>query len=176
MLFKICVILLTFATLSGCKRGEEDPFISLRSRDSRITGTWVLKNATLTSVLTTSISGSTNAITYSVSYENGILTEISQGTVQGSSIYSREMTLEKDGTYNSIDTNDGYSSEESGNWWWLNDSKNKTRLAFDNDPYLVEQLKNKELILSMKAYCKETEPNGDWEEETEDLRMVFEKK
>ncbi len=178
ILFNSFLILMTFATLTGCKRGEEDPFLSFRSRDSRVTGTWELKKATLVMTTTISTSGSLNTETYTISIESGILTETGPGGSGGSSVYTREITLEKDGTYKATDNSDGYISEESGNWWWLNDSKNKTRLAFDDDysSYLVEQLKNKEIILTRSIYYKETEPSGDWEEETEELRMIYEKK
>ncbi|OFX56737.1 MAG: hypothetical protein A2046_00380 [Bacteroidetes bacterium GWA2_30_7] len=32
-------------TYTGCRKGEEDPFLSLRSRDKRIIGTWTLKSS-----------------------------------------------------------------------------------------------------------------------------------
>jgi len=35
-------LLLTTAFVSSCKRGEEDPFLSLRSRDQRVMGEWTL--------------------------------------------------------------------------------------------------------------------------------------
>jgi hypothetical protein len=35
-------LLLTTAFVSSCKRGEEDPFLSLRSRDNRIMGEWTV--------------------------------------------------------------------------------------------------------------------------------------
>jgi len=37
----------------SCKKGEEDPFLSLRSRDKRITGTWKLNKIEKTTVTTT---------------------------------------------------------------------------------------------------------------------------
>ena len=40
---KILTIMLIVTAFVGCKKGEEDPIISLRSRDARITGTWELK-------------------------------------------------------------------------------------------------------------------------------------
>lgn len=41
------VILLLFVSsiFSSCKKGEEDPFLSFRSRDARIVGSWQLKNS-----------------------------------------------------------------------------------------------------------------------------------
>lgn len=44
-----CIILL-LTEFTSCKKGEEDPFLSLRSRKARLTGTWVLKEAQSTFV------------------------------------------------------------------------------------------------------------------------------
>jgi len=38
----LLALLLTTAFVSSCKRGEEDPFLSLRSRDNRIMGEWTV--------------------------------------------------------------------------------------------------------------------------------------
>ncbi|OFX23022.1 MAG: hypothetical protein A2033_16430 [Bacteroidetes bacterium GWA2_31_9] len=37
--------IITSLTYTGCRKGEEDPFLSLRSRDKRIIGTWTLKSS-----------------------------------------------------------------------------------------------------------------------------------
>ncbi len=42
-LFPLMAIILVVFSLSSCKKGEEDPFISLRSRKARLTATWNLK-------------------------------------------------------------------------------------------------------------------------------------
>jgi len=175
---QITIVLLAITITSGCKRGEEDPFLSFKSGDSRVTGTWELKSATYIMKQTTSMSGSVLTETYTVKFENGILTEIDPGGNVGTSSYSREMTIEKGGTYKLVERSDGYVDEASGNWWWLNDSKNKTRLAFDDDnsSYLVEQLKNKELILAANYFSKDFDTNGDWEQEVVEIKMIYEKK
>ena len=38
-------------------------------------------------------------------------------------------------------------STTSGNWWWLNDSKKKTRIAFDDDygSFDIQMLKSNEM-------------------------------
>jgi len=38
----LLALLLSTAFVSSCKRGEEDPFLSLRSRDNRIMGEWTV--------------------------------------------------------------------------------------------------------------------------------------
>lgn len=51
----------------SCRKGPEDPFMSLRTRNSRITGTWTLKSLdyTYTEKGTTSTSNDVNNATYS---------------------------------------------------------------------------------------------------------------
>lgn len=56
----------------GCKKGEEDPFFSIHTRKARLTGSWVLSNATwqkndtamqfIDSVLTVSYNNSTDTL------------------------------------------------------------------------------------------------------------------
>ncbi len=49
-LFKFGLILLMFAAVfTGCKKGEEDPSISLLSRSARLTGDWNLTTGDWTS-------------------------------------------------------------------------------------------------------------------------------
>jgi len=62
-LFLLIIITLSF---SACKKGEEDPFLSLKSRTGRLTGDWVLK------------SGSWTDADSSASYADGLLS-ISDG-------------------------------------------------------------------------------------------------
>lgn len=63
---KVVIMLLAIATVvpffSGCKKGEKDPFLSLRSRDGRLMQKWALKTVegtSVTSTTSTSTSGST---------------------------------------------------------------------------------------------------------------------
>jgi hypothetical protein len=53
--------LVAVTTFTGCKKGEEDPFISLRSRTSRITGEWLVNSFETTENSTNS--SSTNNVT-----------------------------------------------------------------------------------------------------------------
>lgn len=46
-------------TVSSCKKGENDPFLSLRSRKARVTGEWKLTKGTVTE--TDNSRGTTNS-------------------------------------------------------------------------------------------------------------------
>lgn len=73
--------------LVGCEKGEEDPFISLRSREARLSGDWDVVNATWTS-------GDT---TWTSDGENLIIER--PGAAESKLPFTWDFTFEKDGTY-----------------------------------------------------------------------------
>jgi hypothetical protein len=93
--FLIAVVIATTASLSfsSCKKGDDDPVVSLKSRKDRFTNTWTLtkyeKNGT-----TQDLSGTTYI--YNV-YNAGTLTQ----TVEGS-IFGFPTRTTSDGTWNFI--------------------------------------------------------------------------
>ncbi len=116
-LFSAMAVLMmsSVVTLNSCKKGADDPSISLRSRTSRLAGKWTIStgnttttnnNGGSTSTSTTTIAGTTETI---VANNN-----TSIGTV--------EYTIEflKDGTYTSVmnETFTGYSSKVTSNGTW----------------------------------------------------------
>ena len=44
ILLIIIVTMVSLLVLNGCKKGEDDPFFSFRSRDARLAGEWVIKS------------------------------------------------------------------------------------------------------------------------------------
>ncbi len=58
---------------NGCKKGTEDPFLSFRSRDKRVEGTWTLKSVDY-SYSSTSTSSTTNTVNSDNSTSNGSTT------------------------------------------------------------------------------------------------------
>ena len=83
----------------SCKKGEEDPFISLKSRTSRITGTWTLKSFETTTVRTETeaVSNDVNGDTWNssmttttkTSYDGTNLTSSSESTGEATSANKR---------------------------------------------------------------------------------------
>ena len=163
---------------SGCKKGENDPFISLRSRDARITGTWKFTEEDYSSSTTTTNDGTTTLSSSTTKFDGSLLTTTytSGGeTYTESYSYSREMTIEKGGTYKMVVIEDGDKDEYTGRWCWLNDNKNKTQISFDGDEiYIVNQLKNSELILTHDSYSKSTD-DGYVSEKTSTLKLTYQK-
>ncbi len=120
----IAVIALIF---SSCKKGENDPFISLKSRTSRLANKWELSAEDYTSTSTNS--GYTSTSKYS--YASGIETVTYTNSYNGNSTTStntksltQEITFEKDGTFSMSINDDGDIESYEGNWAWLGKNKN----------------------------------------------------
>lgn len=126
----LSLALVAVGTFSACKKGENDPGISLRSRKARVVGEWKLQKGTIKST------NGGNAET--ITFDDGKGT-IADNLGTDNFTYSWEFTFDSDGTYTAsyteTYTGDSPSIEKTeGRWAFL--GKNK-----DND------LKNKEAIL-----------------------------
>lgn len=138
--------------LSSCKKGENDPFLSLKSRKARLTGEWTVTNI----VEANSEVNSANpflSTTTSGSYANGILTEVTTNTSSGfvTQTSTEEITTTyeflKDGTYIQTNVHSSFTDVISGNWIFM--GKNKT-----------QELKNKESIMLYITKFVQTDNNG----------------
>lgn len=85
-------------SLFGCKKGAEDPFLSMKSRQNRIAGEWEMADLNGTAEYGESSDNLTNAYTFS--FSEGMLTE--NNTTTGESMefpYKWEFTFDKDGNF-----------------------------------------------------------------------------
>lgn len=154
------IVLGVSTTFTGCKKGENDPFLSLKSRKARISGEWTLVSGSETSTYNSGGVASSSSTTYTeTSY-------IANGT---SYPYSEKMTIDKDGTYEIEVISDGDFYTITGNWFFAGaikdlDLKNKEAIVFSTqnysepgysetyngfyagEVYIIDQLKNKELV------------------------------
>lgn len=186
--------LMTFSFV-GCKKGENDPFLSLRSRKARLAGDWTLTkiegteqsyfNGTLVSTTTYSGDGSTITVT-------------EDGDVNSSS-YTHEFTFEKKGSYSSLITNNGATFTSSGHWTFMGKSKSAdlkskesivlSELSYKevdgeysftdisegfviDDYYLIDRLTNKELVLKSLYDAS----NSDGDKQTANFTLTFKAK
>ena len=126
-------------SFSGCKKGENDPFLSLRSRKSRLEGNWVIVKE---EVSETNINGSTTEIMQSV-YDGEMkvpTTTTTVGTISTTVIdtvkYTFNFDIKKDGNYKITAANENKIDivTTEGTWLFLGKSK-------------LNDLKNKEAIL-----------------------------
>lgn len=140
--FAIATMLLIFGTMTivSCKKGENDPALSLKSRTSRLVGTWNLVSGTETSVdydagnqetWTEAIVYDGSAYTSTTSFQDlsGTITDAPQ-TVS----YALEYTFEKDGSFSLTQNEGGNSDIDKGFWYWGGKSK-------------TQELKKKETVV-----------------------------
>jgi len=157
-------ILLLLAILSSivaisvsCKKGPDDPFISLRSRNSRIIGTWKIKYISIDSSVTVSSGLKDKTIKYVTDYELDSVKKFSDDDAGNpkDSIYYEILTINDDGTFV-----DSISSKKKGatvfrlrvvknEWYWTSSKKNKDGIVLVGfATYRVDRLAWKELIFT----------------------------
>ncbi len=172
---KIAVASMVIASFGfeGCKKGANDPFLSLSSRKSRVAGEWKVSEGSGSDVN----GSSTTTWTY-----DGTTYKSTTGSTTTSTNMTLTMVFEKDGTYKTVSTTTttGYSDvyTESGTWNFtgkIGDDKNKDHLVkkalstvdvqtigssstTNTDTYTgddaptsimyIDQLKSKEMILT----------------------------
>lgn len=108
--------------LPSCKKGDDDPAVSVFSRKDRFTNTWTLNRYEKNGV-TQDISGTT--YTY-IAYNNGTLTQTVEGSIFG--FPTKKIT--------------------DGTWLFMNDDEDvKITLSNDAEIYNIQRLASKELWL-----------------------------
>ncbi len=148
--FKIALFLVLAAAfiLPSCKKGENDPFMSIHSRKARVVGVWTLKSGT---------------ITY-----NGTAVTYPQPN------YTQTFEFKGDHTYTITEVDNGSTSVEKGSWAFSGgakdlDLKNKEALLLYSTSYtsgtststytgyyalsgptvlLLDKLANKEMVVN----------------------------
>lgn len=137
--------LIILAGSFSCKKGENDPFLSLSSRKARVVGDWIVTHEDVTS---TDISSNGTTVNVTSVYENDTLirsTVTKMGnatTTQNDTIgYSYTLSIYKDGTYTQqvVNANQLDIVTIKGTWIFVKKSK-------------INNLKNKEAILLTKTY------------------------
>ena len=155
-------------TAQSCtKKGENDPFLSFKTRDARITGIWELTSSRSVWEDETTGGGTFSSSKTEEIVEDGV--RKTNDWVDGVPVNNTEenvtgeLTINKDGTYSSVGTSQltlvngifvattQTTSTSDGYWWWLNDKKKKTRIAFDDDAgsMNIDRLKNKEMVITV---------------------------
>lgn len=173
----ILMLLAVILALPACKKGENDPFLSLKSRDGRITAKWKLTKIEYTE---TWVSGTT--IIQTVAYDGSIATMTYTGWPSQSATGTYEMDIIKDGTmtWNETYTPSGGSADvqnSTGTWEWLDSYKNKTVILlaggnnlFTGGEWVIDKLSSKELVLISVGSSND---NGDTD--TWDMKYTFTK-
>ena len=155
ILFIALGLIIGSVTLTGCKKGENDPFLSLKSRDARITANWKLVKVESSDVSTDPSGTDTDTETY----DGTTMNYAYNGTTYSTFSYSLSVEILKDGTCITTRVVDGDTETDNGRWYWMNSAKNKTMIYLDNlGTFEVDGLKSKELML--KTYSKDVSISG----------------
>ncbi|MDB4088014.1 hypothetical protein N9544_00150 [Flavobacteriales bacterium] len=126
-IFFITISLIIGLFTFGCRKGENDPLISLRSRKARITGGWNLSSGMYSYQ-------SPGIYDIKIEYDGEIAEEFISGVKKNSYDYKVNFIINKDYTYERIINENGYDRTEKGNWFFTKKSKQL-------------ELKNKEAII-----------------------------
>ena len=141
--------------LTSCKKGENDPFLSLSSRKARLAGEWTLTKETYDRVYNGNNGISdyvqTTTSTYDGTIKTGSETTVTNGqTVTDAltpEIYTKQFTIEKNGTFILTTISVDGTEKVEGNWVFL--GKNKST-----------KLKKKEAISLSFSKTTYTDANG----------------
>ncbi len=132
-------VLALVANLTSCKKGENDPMLSLHTRKARVVGVWTLTKSESTDVNTNSSGTTTNTYSYDGTTETGTQTSTNNGGTSVTTptipqIYTLTIEFKKDRTYlETYSLPDGSKYTANGDWNFV--GKNKSL-----------KLKNKEAI------------------------------
>lgn len=100
--------------LPSCKKGANDPFLSLSSRKARLTGEWTLKEGQR--VETTS----TGTTTYTY---NGSQVTVTDQYGTSTDTYTEKLTINKDGSFVYEMTQGSYNYKIEGGWYFGGSNK-----------------------------------------------------
>lgn len=193
---KKTILLLAFAitgaiVFDAClKKGEDDPFLSLRSRKARVVGDWEIVsykyNWNYNYTGSPSFSNSTvytmNGSTYTDVTTDGGGTSTTNGTI------TWKWTFEKNGTYEYTQTIDGQTETSKGTWNFtsgIGELKNKSQITYYEQnntsssgissstgnyvdiAYDIIELRNKKMVWYSKSAGTSSTSNSSEEREIE---------
>jgi hypothetical protein len=170
---KVLLVLLIAAfamsAFVSCKKGANDPSVSLNSRNSRLIGDWKLTDVTGTSNWHSSTTDSNYTTTYKYNGTTYTRTTVPYTAytiwdmINLTATYSFDMTIGKDGA---LSTNEVYSQTGApsatvwtynGYWYWDGNDNDKVAvnlpgamyyIASSYGRYEIDRLASKELILT----------------------------
>lgn len=146
-LFKIfalasIVLAVTFTT-SSCKKGENDPSISLRSRTARLSGEWTLSDMNYKTTYVNDSYSSSSVYTYDGTIRTVVSTykygENSDSDTD-TEAYSDKINFESDGSFTREIISGQTKTTYEGNWMWVNGNdkqgiKNKQSVLLSTTKY-----------------------------------------
>jgi hypothetical protein len=113
LILVLLVAIMAIPAFQSCKKGENDPTISLRSRKARLVGEWKLSEGTIVNNYGSDV--------YTFTY-NGSTCVVS-GAGSASWSHTDQISIEKDGTFKLTLVDDGATDILEGNWYFLGANK-----------------------------------------------------
>jgi hypothetical protein len=142
---------------SSCKKGEEDPALSFRSRNSRFEGNWKITLIDITSTRTTGGVTETNTLEFNGNSLNHLLTTNGVETRTTMQNYNMILEINKNDKFTfsqSYSLNDSTKNQSyTTNWNWLNTEKTLVNLPLNFgsfaqcDNWHLRELREKKLVL-----------------------------
>ncbi len=174
----LSLLVLVFVTsIISCRKSENDPLLSLKTRNSRITGYWKLAEMELDYTFSYTYDTTTYEQNQHGSYDinDGIYTiETDDSTYTWE--YSYDMEITKEGTLIIHRKTDDLTQEFKDYWWWSDGTKKKTGITMWGGIYRIDRLSNKELILVGDYYNKSIDPENEYKSDgTYNYKLTFEK-
>lgn len=181
------VILFLF---SECKKGPDDPFISLRTRKARVVGDWKLSSGSRTDERTynngtSTIQNDNSSTTYDGNNYTYVLSQLFgsspyQQTESGT--FTMKMRFKKDGSFEIEQTKDGDVTTTKGTWNFtgkVGDNENKEQILLHytyyadgnstnnitsgnqtDQAYSIRELRNKKMVLVAESGGTDTFPSS----------------
>ncbi|MBC8045865.1 MAG: hypothetical protein H7Y00_03670 [Fimbriimonadaceae bacterium] len=130
----VLILTTTVFVFSGCKRGEEDPWLTFHSRDARMTQQWLLVSLQGTIVETfdnDSIVNTEYTFDGTNLYETSAGETDSYGFIYKMNVKSNGEIFSEEFRTNAIDGTSVSESSRIGFWFWGSDDKNKSSVNLD---------------------------------------------
>lgn len=162
------LFLFSLVCLAACKKGEDDPFLSFRTRKNRVSGNWTLKQGQLT--LHTEKASVTTDELYEYDKEQLNYTDVQKGNTLTGISHHLKISFDKKGKFKIEEETAGTQTEVSGTWDFENGvGKGKTKEYINmtitavgsgkinyldgfnksqsNFTYRIKELRNKKMVL-----------------------------
>jgi len=158
LLLITAIISSVFAISISCKKGANDPFFSIRSRDSRIVGIWNIHDISIDSTITSTSRLNPESYSFFTTYSSDSLKILSAPTYTKDSVYKEILTINEDGTFTDSISSKKYDKTNpvtvyklrviKNEWYWTTDKKNKDGIVLQGyGTFKLDRLAWKELTL-----------------------------
>ena len=145
------IVFISIITFLSCRKGDHDPYISLRSRHTRLIGEWKLTSLNFSIKRTKPATGAVFS-TQTIEYSDSIKKSWDKQNNQTDTIYHEYLTIKDNGMFKllmkSTIRNVVQTKSVTNQWYWLDTKKKKTGIMLNGyHSYDIDKLSSKELIL-----------------------------